>query len=253
MPIVRGFFLAAMFGLSLSLAGCQTRLFGELSEKEANEILAALLEASLQAEKRAGEEGTYVVFVEESDFALAVRIMEDRALPARHYDNMGEVFGKGAMFSTPLEENARYLYAMQESLSQTIAQIDGVLAARVHLVLPEIDQLGREIRQPSAAVFVKYIDDEAHDPGAYRAEIRRLVAASVPNLDPERIVVTFFPAPPQARLRSPAPPGARVFLGLRLDEANLSRFWLILGIFSVAGALLGGGAVLVAGRRKAGR
>ena len=175
MLFARGLSLAAILCLSMVLAGCQTRLYGELSEKEANEILAALLEASIQAEKQAGEEGTFTIFVEESDFARAVRIMEDRALPERRYNDMGSVFGKEAMFSTPLEENARYLYAMQESLAQTVAQIDGVIAARIHLVLPEQDQLGRNVREPSGAVFVKYVEDDRYDPAAYRTEIRRLV------------------------------------------------------------------------------
>jgi type III secretion protein J len=213
--------------LGLLLAGCQTQLFGNLSESEANAVLAALLDASLSAEKRLGEENTFAVFVEADEFAQAVRVVEDQALPGRRYDDMGNVFGKEAMFSTPLEEKARYLYAMQEELAHTVGTIDGVLQARVHLVLQEKDQLGRDVQTPSAAVFVKYLDDERHDATTQRREIRRLVAAAIANLDEERIVVSFFPSP--IRRLPPVALSWRSILGVRVEEDSLTRLGVFLG------------------------
>ena len=206
------------------VAGCRTQLFGSLSESEANAVLAALLDASLSAEKRSAEEGLYAVFVEESDFAAAVRLLDSLALPGRNFDSLGTVFGKGAMFSTPMEEKARYLYAMQEELARTVSEIDGVLTARVHLVMPERDQLGQELNSSSAAVFVKHVDDERHDPAAHRLEIRRLVAASVPGLAEETIVVNFFPVPPLSRPEARPPPW-REALGLRVAPESEARLW----------------------------
>lgn len=219
---------------ALLLAGCQVQLQGSLSESEANLVLAALLDAGLTAEKRAGEENTFAVFVEEAEFAAAVRVLDAKGLPGRRYDDLGNVFGKVAMFSTPLEEKARYLYAMQEELAHTVSEIDGVLAARVHLVLPEQDQLGRSIQTPSAAVFVKHVDDERHDPITHRLEIRRLVSVAVPNLDEERIVVSFFPAGAESPVVLPPRPWKTV-LGLKVSEESVPRLWWILG---------GAGAVL---------
>ncbi|MDR3077301.1 MAG: type III secretion inner membrane ring lipoprotein SctJ [Planctomycetota bacterium] len=239
MPSPRGFLLYACLALAPLLAGCQTQLFGSLSENEANAVMAALLDASLSAEKRAAEEGLYSVFVEESDFAAAVRLLNSLALPGRNFDSLGTVFGKGAMFSTPMEEKARYLYAMQEDLTKTVSEIDGVLAARVHLVLAEQDQLGREIHGPSAAVFVKHVDDDRHDPVAHRLEIRRLVAASVPNLDEDRIVVNFFPVPPLVR-PEPRPPAWRVVLGLRVAPESEIRLWGMVAGAAGLGAVLAG-------------
>ncbi len=192
---IRAILLAAL--ACALLAGCQKQLYGSLSEEEANAVLAALLEASIPAEKQEGDESTFIITVEESEFANAVRILAERSLPGARFDNLGTVFGKNAMFSTPMEEKARYLYAMQEELSSTISKIDGVLLARVHLVMPEIDQMGRELNSPSAAVFVKHLDDERHDPDLHLRQIRDLVAASVPKLDRDAIVVSFFPAVPE--------------------------------------------------------
>lgn len=211
------------------LAGCRKQLYGSLSEEEANAVLAVLLEASIPAEKQAGDEGVFVVMVEESEFAGAVRVLAEHALPGQRFDNLGTVFGKNAMFSTPMEEKARYLYAMQEELSSTLSRIDGVLLARVHLVMPESDQMGRDLIPPSAAVFVKHLDDERHDPDMHRRQIRDLIAASVPKLDRDAIVVSFFPAVPD-EAPSGAAPAWRTVLGIRVAESSAARLWWGAGI-----------------------
>ncbi len=215
--------------LCLVAVGCgKVQLYGNLGEKEANEVAAALRNAAVEAEKRAGEEGAYAIFVDEADFARAMGVLEARALPRRRYDDLGAVFGSTGMFSTPLEEKARYLHAIQEELSQTVSAIDGVLMARVHIVLPEQDQMDRETRQPSAAVFVKQLDDATRDPLAHQRDIRRLVAASVPNMAEDRIVVTFSIAAPATE--APRGPSFRTVLGLRVAEESASRLWWYAGV-----------------------
>ncbi len=204
------------------LAGCQKQLYGSLTEDEANAVLAALLEASIPAEKQEGDESTFVIMVEETEFANAVRVLAEHALPGARFENLGTVFGKNAMFSTPMEEKARYLYAMQEELSNTISKIDGVLLARVHLVMPESDQMGRESSIPSAAVFVKHLDDERHDPDLHLRQIRDIVAASVPKLNRDSIVVSFFPAVPGEAPANAAPAWRTVF-GIRVAESSATR------------------------------
>jgi type III secretion protein J len=220
---------------TLAVCGCQVQLHGDLAEDEANQVLAALLDAGLTAEKRPGEEGVFGVFVEEKEFAAAVRVLEGNGLPGKRYDNFGNIFGKVAMFSTPMEEKARYLYAMQEELARTVSEIGGVVEARVHLVLPEQDQLGRVVQMPSAAVFVKYIDDDRHDSVAHRMEIRRLVAAGVPNLDEEKIVVSFFPENAVPPVASPGGPWENI-LGLKVAGESAPRLWWMLA--GVVGAML---------------
>ena len=224
---LRGVVLAA--AACLLLAGCKTQLFDNLAETEANAVIAALLENGVSAEKRPGTEGTFSVFIDQAEFARAVRILEARALPSRRYDDLGRMFGRDSMFSTPMEERARFLHAMQEDLAHTISLIDGVLAARVHLVLPEQDQLGRELQKPSAAVFVKHADDERHDPVAHRSEIRRLVAAAVPNLEEERIVVSFFPIGTQTETPVAAPAWTTV-LGVRVASESAGTLWALLWV-----------------------
>lgn len=240
--------MIATLALCLLLAGCQTQLFGSLSESEANAVLAALKSASIDAEKKPAEEGAFAVFVDKDDFARAVRILEDLSLPQKKYDDLGKVFGKDAMFSTPMEEKARYLYAMQEELAHTVASIDGVLEARVHLVLPEQDQLGRELQTPSAAVFVKHVDDARHDPITHQVEIRKLVAAAVPSLVEDRIVVTFFPMP--AKTEQSGPPPLQNVLGVRVAAESAMRLRWMLGIAAALCVILALTTAVFAFRRR---
>jgi type III secretion protein J len=49
---------------------------------------------------------------------------------------MGKVFKREGFVSSPLEERARLVHAMSQEIANTINNIDGVVTARVHLVVP---------------------------------------------------------------------------------------------------------------------
>ncbi|MEY3202223.1 MAG: hypothetical protein RIR70_1773, partial [Pseudomonadota bacterium] len=97
--------------------------------------------------------------------------------------------------STPLEERARYLYALSQELEHTFSQIDGVLSARVHIVLPERLTPGDPLLPSSAAIFIRHVPQV--DLGALEPRIRRMVANSIPGLNAgktDQITVVFVPA-----------------------------------------------------------
>ena len=63
--------------------------------------------------------------------------MHNNGFPRGQFTTIGEVFKKSGMVSSPTEDRIRFMYALSQSLSETISQIDGVVTARVHIVLPE--------------------------------------------------------------------------------------------------------------------
>ena len=70
-----------MFGLiavMLLLAGCgkEVTLHSGLEERQANLVMAALLDAGIPCHKEPGEEGTWNVLVVEQKFAEAVNLLE---------------------------------------------------------------------------------------------------------------------------------------------------------------------------------
>lgn len=71
---------AALF-LALALAGCQVELFTGLNEREANEMLAILMRAGIDADKVAAGEGLLTINVDQKRFAEAVEILKRQGFP----------------------------------------------------------------------------------------------------------------------------------------------------------------------------
>lgn len=179
-----------------ALAGCggKVDLLSGLSESDANETLAVLLDAGIPTEKTTKKDGISVR-VPESQVAQSLALLNSKGLPRRHHDRMGDVFKKENLISTPLEERARYLYALSQELEHTFSQIDGVLSARVHIVLPERLTPGDPLLPSSAAVFIRHVAQV--DLGVLEPRIRRMVANSIPGLNSgktDQITVVFVPA-----------------------------------------------------------
>ena len=184
---------------AIATTGCdkETRLNSNLEETQANLIVAALLDAGISAHKTAGDEGTWNVEVAQSRFADAANLLEKKGLPRRAYNGVGEVFKKSGMVSSPSEERIRFMDALAQDLARTIAGIDGVLDARVHIVLPENDPFARNALPSSAAVAIRARYDA--DLADYIPSIKGLVKNAIEGLAFEKITVTVFQDPPPAK------------------------------------------------------
>ncbi|MBC7378380.1 MAG: type III secretion inner membrane ring lipoprotein SctJ [Burkholderiaceae bacterium] len=180
--------------LALLLAGCggSVELLSNLNEREANEVVSALSEADIKVQKLLGKDGVVNLTVEQAQVARAISVLGAEGLPRERRSTMGDVFRKEGLISSPLEERARYLWALSQELSETISQIDGVLRARVHVVLPERSTGGDPSMPSSAGVFVKHrrtVNLEESIP-----QIKRLVASSVPGLTVDKVSVVLVAA-----------------------------------------------------------
>lgn len=192
----RRLILGVVLAMMLAALGCSRKveLRNGISETDANDIVAALLDAGIPSEKEPTKDG-YSVKIDEQKMSAAVDVLHAAGLPRDSHAQMGDIFKKDGMISSPLEERSRYLFALSQELERTLGQIDGVLVARVHIVLPERVAPGEPIQPSSAAVFIKYRADV--DLEAREFAIRRLVAASIPGLSESatnQIAVVFIPA-----------------------------------------------------------
>jgi type III secretion protein J len=172
---------ACLLSALLVLAACSQRveLQNGLSDAEANDVVSALQEDGIAAHKQLKKDGTTVV-IPEAHLSRANAVLTARGLPKRKQVRLGEVFKKEGLISSPLEERARYLYALSQELEYTLAQFDGVIVARVHVVLPEKAAPGEPLTPSSAAVFIKHKAD--FDPDVVEGRMRQLVARSIPGL-----------------------------------------------------------------------
>lgn len=76
--------------------------------------------------------------------------------------------------------------AIEGELARSIATLDSVSSARVHIVMPDKAIFAREERKASAAITLK---TRSRLSGENVQAIRNLVASSVPNLSPEAISI----------------------------------------------------------------
>jgi type III secretion protein J len=234
---------AAILLLLVALSACKTELYTGLNEREANRMVAVLLDQGIPADRRRVEDGTMTVFVEQRQFSEAVNLLRSHGLPQVAHATLAEVFQDDGLVSSPMAEKARMIFALGEELSRTISDIDGVLSARVHIVLPNDEGLKASRTPSSASVFVRH--DRAVDLQEQLPQIKMLVANSVEGLKYELVSVVLFPvvvADPQGE----GQPHLREVFGLWLHDASAPyATWLIviLGIVGVLG--LGGIGVAV--------
>lgn len=217
--------LLALLSSLLFLQACSERavLFTGLSEAEANEIYAHLLDAGIPAEKSKTKEGSSISVPKEMS-STALNLTQAHGLPRDKKTSIGQVFKKENMISSPLEERARYLYALSQELEATLMQIDGVLSAKVHIVLPERANPGEPLSPSSAAVFVKYAES-AQFP-AYIPKVREMVFKSIPGItgDPQSSV-TVTAVPSEAKVDECVP---LVWYGpIAINAADKTHFLLL--------------------------
>ncbi|MDD1967635.1 type III secretion inner membrane ring lipoprotein SctJ [Pseudomonas putida] len=221
------------------LQACDTALYTNLGEREANAMVAVLLREGIAASRKVQDNGQLSVVVDEKRFAQAMAVLDNAGLPGQSFSNMGQVFKSNGLVSSPVQERAQMVYALSEELSHSVSEIDGILAARVHVVLPDNDLLKRVISPSSASVLVRY--DPAVDINQLIPQIKTLVANGISGLNYDGVSVTAIKAS-VARQQANAQPRLASFLGMWMLEDNVPRARMIfgvllLGILGLAGVL----------------
>jgi type III secretion protein J len=193
---------AHAFALLFVLAGCSTDLLNKLTETEANDVVAALLEARIEADKRTPDAGkTWSVEVDKADVVDALSVLKAQGLPRERSANLGDIFKKDGLLSTPTEERVRFIFGLSKELEQTLGKIDGVIVARVHVVLPNNDPLAKEVKPSSASVFIKHNNDL--NAATAVPAVKNLVMRSVEGLSYQTVNVTLVPAANLGATRAP--------------------------------------------------
>ena len=228
---------AAAAALVALVACAEEEILHGVDEAQANRVLVALAETGVQGRTRREEaEGAgWTVAVATSDVGQARRLLAERALPRSRSPGFADVFGKGSLVPTPVEERALYHHALAGELSRSLETLDGVVEARVHLALPAPDPLRPEAsRPPRAAVLMKVRPEARARLEALESGVRSLVAGAAEGLEPASVSVvvaeaTAAPAP-VARRRRPSWP----LLGL---SATAAAAGLALGGLALRGRI----------------
>ena len=146
------------------------------------------------------------------------------------------------MISSTTEEQARLAYALSQELADTFSRIDGVLTARVHVVLGQTDLGTGNVTPPSAAVFLR------HTPESQATRlipyIRELAANAVPGLMQDKVSVMLVPVRETVSVPMPDQSAA---------ETDNRKFYIaagVAGLLALACIGLAGAAIMYARRNK---
>tara|TARA_R110002012_G_scaffold133389_4_gene286597 strand:+ start:1172 stop:2863 length:1692 start_codon:yes stop_codon:yes gene_type:complete len=179
---VLGFFIFLASRLS---TGGMSLLYGDLDPGDSGAIVKELEARNIEYELKAGGQQVYVP----GDEVLKLRVtLAEQGVPGG--GTMGyEIFDKSdGLGTTNFVQNVNLVRALEGELGRTIGAMNNVRGARVHLVLPQRELFSRERRKPSASVVL-----QVQGAGRLGREqvlaIQHLVAAAVPDMEPQNISI----------------------------------------------------------------
>ncbi|MBP2290373.1 flagellar basal-body MS-ring/collar protein FliF [Azospirillum rugosum] len=189
--------LAAIGGVGILLIGFFVYLMTRLSTPEMELLYSDLQQGEAAAIAKKLDEAKVPYTVDKT--GTKITVPADQVGPVRMRmaaaglpsgGSIGyELFDKGEGFgATSFMQNINHLRALEGEMARTVQTLNGVQQARVHLVLPKREMFARQQNPATASVFLKL------RPGAQLSReniqaIQQLIAASVPNLDPNRISI----------------------------------------------------------------
>ncbi|MEJ8472730.1 flagellar basal-body MS-ring/collar protein FliF [Roseibium algae] len=160
-----------------------TQLYSDLTLEDSGAIVNQL--ESLAVPFVLKGDGSTIMVPAEQVARLRMRLAED-GLPTG--GSIGyEIFDRtDTLGATSFVQNINRLRAIEGELSRTIASLDRINSARVHLVMPERQLFQRDRRPPSASIVLNVRG--ALGAGEIRA-VQHLVATAVDGLTPERVSI----------------------------------------------------------------
>jgi type III secretion protein J len=173
--------------------GCRQEVRGGLRQAQAERVLEHLQQHGISGDKDRQEGGgtaRFAVTVPRGEAARARRLLRRANLPRRPKQGLGEVFAGSRLLPTATEERALLRHALAGELSRTLESVDGVVEARVHVVLPERGLLRAASRSDAGAgAQASVLLRVGEGSPLARGDVRRLVAGAVSGLEPDAVEV----------------------------------------------------------------
>ena len=159
-------------------------LYRGLEPDEASAIVEKIRDAGIEYELTAG--GTTINVPVEEIYSLRLT-MASTGLPAGGQKGY-RILDEAEFGSSPDKLRINYIRAVEGELSKTIQMLDSVIAARVHVVVPEGRLFARKNKGSSATVALR-IKPGWRISSSNAASIVHMVAGAVEDLAPEKVVV----------------------------------------------------------------
>lgn len=226
----------ALMAVALTACSSKETLLRDLSERDANEIVAVLYTNAISSDKQADAKGkTFTVTVDKSELAKSIAVLRAVGLPREARPSINDVFKSSGFAPTPFEERVRFIYGVSQELERTLSYMNGVMNARVHVVIPEKVSRHQTQAIPSASVFISY-DDRTN----FELEIpkvRKLVAESIEGLSQDNIEVVATPT--RVDLSKLATTPVTNIAGIRVHQDDFPILFTFVALWIAVLAFLG--------------
>ncbi len=160
-------------------------LYGSLDRLDSSEV-GSILDFNQIPYKIDGSSGALLVPVDEVRKARIV--LADNGVQGDVYSGYELLDQEQPLGTSQFMESIKYRRGLEGELARTIASVNAVRSARVHLAVPKQTVFLRDGREPSASVFLDLFPGRPISSMQVRG-IANLVSASVPELDLENVTV----------------------------------------------------------------
>jgi type III secretion protein J len=211
--------LTAMFFFS----ACSTQIQHGLDERDANEIVSALVARGFEVKKVAekGKKPTWAIELDDAQATEAMRVLNELKLPRPPRLKTQTLAQNVGLIDTPSAERLRQLEAQEGDIEESLETMDGVTSVSVELVVPPPARPGQTAVPSKASVLVRVQPIALEKLQMQKAELRALVAAAVDGLNADDVVMVIDPVIiPMTPERPDAATGMRplvIVLGLCLS------------------------------------
>ena len=182
--------LAASVALAIGLvqwamAPGMKPLFSQLNPADTNIVISTLEANGIEYEINAGGS---VVAVPQGDLDRARLLLASEGLPKGDGIGFESLYQEQELGLSSFMEQARYHRALEAELARTMAALDSVRSARVHLAIAKESPFLRKGNAPAASVMLNIYPGRILS-DRQLAGIVHLVSSSVPNLDASQVSV----------------------------------------------------------------
>ena len=189
--------IALMVGMSLSIAvgvgvvlwsteEDYTVLFADISAEEASEVISSL--DSLSVPYRIDSRTGMISVPAEKKHEIRLKLASEGLPSKRGGNGFSILYEEQQLGTSSFMERARFNRALEEELAASIATLDGVRSARVHLAIPKHTSFIKNRAKANASVLIELIPGRVLNDNQM-AGIVYLIASSVPGLEPEKVTL----------------------------------------------------------------
>jgi type III secretion protein J len=151
----------------------------------------------------AGKKPTWSIEVDEAQASDAVRILAVLGLPRPVEEAGCDVFGGGGLIRSPVEEQLCRVRVLERGIEKTLQGVDGVLLARVHLMVPPPPRPGQASAPAKASAVLRTAPGQAARIRQTQEQLRALISGGVEGLSPEAVALMVDEAATRVEVAAP--------------------------------------------------